>query len=119
VFCLIVLHLYIFLTIIFFTLSKENYSNTFFTPPLWGCEDNEALNLTLFPHTCSGGNLAFLEISLCTLPISRKNFRGKGGYCSKTDTVFTNQYACYAESKGFIIKSCSLEKIHFQVVKFV
>jgi hypothetical protein len=33
--------------------------------------------------------------------------------------VFANQYSCLAECKGLFIKSFSLEKVHFQVVKFV
>jgi hypothetical protein len=34
--------------------------------------------------------------------------------------VFANQYSCLAESKSLvIIKSCSLEKVYFRVVKFV
>jgi hypothetical protein len=33
--------------------------------------------------------------------------------------VFANQYSCLAESKSLVIKSCSLEKVHFQVVGFL
>jgi hypothetical protein len=30
-----------------------------------------------------------------------------------------NQYSCLVESKSLVIKSCSVEKVRFQVVKFV
>jgi hypothetical protein len=33
--------------------------------------------------------------------------------------VFANQYSYLAESKSLVIKSCSVEKVHLQVVKFV
>jgi hypothetical protein len=33
--------------------------------------------------------------------------------------VFANQYSCLVESESLTIKSCSVEKVHFQVVKFV
>jgi hypothetical protein len=33
--------------------------------------------------------------------------------------VFANQNSCLEESKSLIIESCSMENIHFQVVKFV
>jgi hypothetical protein len=33
--------------------------------------------------------------------------------------VFANQYSYLVESKGLVIKSCSVEKAYFQVVKFV
>jgi hypothetical protein len=40
-----------------------------------------------------------------------------GGYCSETGIC--DQYSCLAESKSLVIKSCSVEKVHFKVVKFV
>jgi hypothetical protein len=33
--------------------------------------------------------------------------------------AFANKYSCLAESKSLVIKSYSVEKVHFQVVKFV
>jgi hypothetical protein len=33
--------------------------------------------------------------------------------------VFANKYSCVAESKTLVINSCSVEKVHLQVVKFV
>jgi hypothetical protein len=33
--------------------------------------------------------------------------------------VLASQYSCLVESKSVVIKSCSVEKVNFQVVKFV
>jgi hypothetical protein len=33
--------------------------------------------------------------------------------------VSANQYSCLAERKSLVIKSCSVEKVHFQVKVFV
>jgi hypothetical protein len=33
--------------------------------------------------------------------------------------IFSNQHLCLAEIESLVIKSCSVEKVYFQVVKFV
>jgi hypothetical protein len=33
--------------------------------------------------------------------------------------AFANQYSCLAESKSLVVTSCSVEKVHFEVVKFL
>jgi hypothetical protein len=33
--------------------------------------------------------------------------------------VFANQYSSLSESKSLFVKRCSVEKVHFKVVKFV
>jgi hypothetical protein len=35
------------------------------------------------------------------------------------EQAFVYQYSCLAESKSLVIKSCSVEEVHFQVVKYV
>jgi hypothetical protein len=45
------------------------------------------------------------------------NSGGSGVYCSKK--VLGNEYSCLAESKSLVIKSSSVEEVHFQVVKVV
>jgi hypothetical protein len=32
--------------------------------------------------------------------------------------IFANQYLCLSENKSLVIGSCSVEQVHFQVVKF-
>jgi hypothetical protein len=40
------------------------------------------------------------------------------GCCYSFKQELANQYSRLAESKSLVIKSCSEEKVHFQVVKF-
>jgi hypothetical protein len=49
-----------------------------------------------------------------TLSISLKVLRQEGGYCSKV-----GKYSCLAENTILIAKSCSVEKVYFEVAKFV
>jgi hypothetical protein len=45
----------------------------------------------------------------------------EGGVINVPTQVFVNQHSCLVESKSLVVKSCSVEKVHFhfQVVKFV
>lgn len=83
-------------------LLKENYSQTHFTPNLWGWEDNAAFNRTLFPRTCSCGNSAFVEISVVYTTNKPEKFEG---VVNVLNQLFANQWSCLAEIKSLIIKS--------------
>jgi hypothetical protein len=63
------------------------------------------------------GNPIFLDI----IVVYTANEPGKSWgerVVSVSKQVFVNQYSCLAESKSWVIKS-SVEKVYFQVVKFV
>jgi hypothetical protein len=47
------------------------------------------------------------------------NFEGRRRMVFILKQVFANQYTCLAESKSLIIRSSSVEKVHFKVLKFV
>jgi hypothetical protein len=76
------------------------------------------MNRPLFPHTCLGVCPAFLEISVVYTANNPEKLRG-GRVIIVLNKVFANQYSCLEESKSLVTKSCSVEKVHFQVVKFV
>jgi hypothetical protein len=52
------------------------HSNTYFV----GLRRHAALNLPLFPHTCSGVDPAFLEISVAYTANGLDSLREEGGY---------------------------------------
>jgi hypothetical protein len=52
------------------------------------------------------------------LPISRKILRGEGVVIA-LQQVFANQYSSSTEIKSLLFKSCYVEEVYFQAVKFV
>jgi hypothetical protein len=60
-------------------LLKEKYSNIFL-PAFVGWEENKTLNWPLFSHTCSGGNTAFLKISVVYTANKPENVEGRAGW---------------------------------------
>jgi hypothetical protein len=74
------------------------------------------LELILVPTYLLGWKSAFLEISVVYTANKRDNFQGRRVVVLKQ--VFANKYSCVAESETLVINT-SVEKVHFQVVKFV